>query len=196
MNTVKKGNDFEDRVYQMICQMINDDTFFLPGKFCKVYQKKGYYSKERDANIIIDISVECTIHNASNPSMYVLIECKDLKHAVPVDDVEEFCKKTTQITGLNVKAMFVTSSILQPSAFNVARSNGIWVMRLKLDGQTETFSFRKEKSAISSDSRDIINAHLDLTSEGRAMISSRQVGVGTANVYFRLNEMLRDILIT
>jgi hypothetical protein len=81
------------------------------------------------SEIITDISIETRIANADNYSLLTVIECKDYKGTVPVNDIEEFCSKVEQIAGVNVKAIFVTSSALQIGTLNFAKSKGIGVIR-------------------------------------------------------------------
>src|ERR1043165_5928123 len=103
----------------MVKAMLVNEELPVNGKYCKIYRKKGYYSSMREKDIIVDISVECTLPGAPKPSLYLMIECKDLNHPVSVDNIEEFCNKTGQITGLNVKAVFITTNTLQSGALNV-----------------------------------------------------------------------------
>ena len=129
MNTVKKGNDFEDFVFKHITTELSEDKLHILGKRSKAYQKKGYYSKDRQSEIIIDISIETFLPDASDYSLLTVIECKNYNSAVPVNDIEEFHSKVQQIAGDNVKAIFATSAALQKAALNYAKSKKIGVIR-------------------------------------------------------------------
>ncbi|MDR0307022.1 MAG: restriction endonuclease [Chitinispirillales bacterium] len=110
-------------------------------KLSKAYQKKGYYSKDRQSEIVTDISIETFLPDASEYSLLTVIECKDYNAAVPVDDIEEFHSKVQQIAGDNVKAIFATSAALQKSALNYAKSKGIGVIRYLPDDQVKVVMY-------------------------------------------------------
>jgi hypothetical protein len=129
MNTVKKGNIFEDKVFKDITTELSNDRLHVSGKRSKIYQKKGYFSRDRGSEIITDISIETFLPDASDYSLLTVFECKDYNSKVPVSDIEEFHSKVQQIAGDNIKAIFVTNSALQKSALNVAKSKKIAVIR-------------------------------------------------------------------
>ncbi|MDR1149316.1 MAG: restriction endonuclease [Spirochaetaceae bacterium] len=137
MNTVKKGNDFEDKVFKYINTELLNDRLHVSRKRSKAYQKKDYFSKDRQATIITDISIETFLPDASDYSLLTVIECKDYNSAIPVNDIEEFHSKVQQIAGDNVKAIFVTNAVLQKSALNYAKSKGIAVIRYLPDNQVK-----------------------------------------------------------
>jgi len=103
--------------------------FFVSADLCKVFTRKGYYSKDRAKNIIFDISIEVYVPGAKTYSLLILIECKNYNHAVPVDDVEEFFQKMQQVSGANVKGILVTTNSFQESCFNFSSSKGIGLVR-------------------------------------------------------------------
>jgi hypothetical protein len=137
MNTLKKGNTFENKVFRYIIAELSNDRLHVPGNRSKAFQKKGYFSKDRQAEIIIDISIETFLPDATNYSLLTVIECKDYNSAIPVNDLEEFHSKVQQIACDNVKAIFITSAALQKSALNYAKSKGIAVIRYLPDNQIE-----------------------------------------------------------
>lgn len=137
MSTIKKGNAFEDKVFRYIEDELSNDRLHVSGKRSEAHQKKGYYSKERESEIIIDISIETFLPGASEYSLLTVIECKDYSSSVPVNDVEEFHSKVQQIAGDNVKAMIFTSAALQRSALSFAKSKGIGVIRYLPDDQVK-----------------------------------------------------------
>ncbi|MGX9522808.1 restriction endonuclease [Vibrio mediterranei] len=137
MNTVEKGDKFEDKVFSNIKDLVSSGYLGLNPSCCRLFQKKGYYSKDRDSDIIVDISIEIWIPGADTWSMLWVCECKDYSKPVPVDDVEEFKAKLNQITGVNVKGLLATSSAYQRGALNYSRSNGIGLLRLLPDEQID-----------------------------------------------------------
>ncbi len=131
MNTVKKGDAFENLCFQMISSALERKKFGLIPEYCTVSLRKGYYSNDRQSNIIFDISIEVWPPNADRFTLLYLIECKDYStKPVPVDDVEEFYAKVTQVSGLNTKGIFITSNTFQKGAHTFARSKGIMLIEV------------------------------------------------------------------
>lgn len=129
MSTIQKGNSFETTVFKYLEAELKKDNLFVPHKTSKIFQKKAYFSKDRQNNIITDISIETSISKATDYSLLTLIECKDYSHNIPVDDIEEFHSKVQQISGDNVKAIFATTAALQKSALEYAKSKKIAIIR-------------------------------------------------------------------
>ena len=140
MNTVEKGDKFEDRVFNLFDDWIRNNKLGVNSENCKIYQKKGYYSKDRESNIIVDISVEVFFEGFDTPSMLFIIECKDYDSLIPVGKMEEFERKVQQITGLNTKGFFVTSNGFQQGALTLARNRKIATIRLMPKDQVEWYS--------------------------------------------------------
>ncbi len=129
MNTTAKGDAFELKVKRKIEEMLAQNEFSIVGKYYRVFHKKAYYSEKRKRNIVVDLSIEFRRTKKSEPSIYVFIECKDYNGPVPVSDIEEFYAKTNQISGVNVKAFFFTTSSIQESGLNFANSVGMGLVR-------------------------------------------------------------------
>ncbi len=116
-----------------------DRIDMLPGDLWKrairlasseVFLHKGYYSRDRKSDIVVDLAIEVMLPGASSWSILWIWECKDHEHPVPVGDVEEFWAKLQQIGGVNVKGGIATTSALQPEALAYARAKGIAVVRI------------------------------------------------------------------
>jgi hypothetical protein len=135
MSTYIRGKKFEDKVYKFFKDELKNEKFIVSGKKSKIFKRKPYYSNSRKSDIIVDISIETSLANSSSHSLLILIECKDYDSPIPVNDIEEFYSKVRQISGLNVKAIFVTTAALQKSAFEFAKSNGIALIRYLPDKQ-------------------------------------------------------------
>src|SRR6266496_5502166 len=129
MNSSKKGALFEDKVYAVLDRaMQNQELGFAPGRF-QLHRKRAYYSKDRNANIIVDISIDIFIKGQEQPSIVWIFECKDYSENIPVNDVEEFHSKLQQIGSDNTKGTIVTNVDLQTGALNYAQSHRIGVIR-------------------------------------------------------------------
>ena len=97
VNSTKKGDEFERKVFLYFRSLIEQDQFLAKRECCRIYQKKKYYSRDRESDIIFDISIEITMPGREDPSIVYLIECKDTAHPVGIEDVEEFYSKAQQV---------------------------------------------------------------------------------------------------
>lgn len=129
MNTTKKGDVLETYIFDLFTSLIEKKEFWGDSRYCKVFRKKGYYSKDREKNIVFDVSVEFQYPNADHYSMVTLIECKNLSRAVSVDDVGEFFNNAQQVAGANAKLVLATTSSFQSGAMTYAKSKGIGLLR-------------------------------------------------------------------
>lgn len=137
MSTRAKGNDFENRVFDAIQDELAGDRLGLSPAHARAFKRKGYYSRDRDADIVTDISIEVWLPSADRWSILWVCECKDYSGLVPVDDLEEFKAKLDQIAGANKKGVMAISGALQKSALAFAKSNGIGIIRLLPDDQVQ-----------------------------------------------------------
>jgi hypothetical protein len=136
-NTVEKGTKFEERVFNIMKNLLDTGQLPWANPFCsEVFMQKGYYSRDRKSDIKIDVSIE-VYHSKEirELSMLGLIECKDYEEPIPVGKIEEFYGKTVQIAGLKCKTIFVTSSNFQEGAETFAKSKGIALVRLLHEDQ-------------------------------------------------------------
>lgn len=137
MNTFAKGDAFENDVFSILSSEIKNGNLGISPKSARIYSKKGYYSKDREKDIIMDVSIEIWLPNAEQYSMLWVCECKNYEHRVPVDDVEEFKSKLDQIAGKNVKGVIATRNSFQSGALTYAKNNGIGLVRIMPDDQVE-----------------------------------------------------------
>lgn len=133
MSTTKKGNAFEKRSCEIIHKAILEGQLGIYSDQCRVYQKKAYYGHLRKKEIIFDLTIEVWPPAAQNYTLLFIIECKSYSnHKVPVDDIEEFYTKTTQIMGMS-KRIFITDSTFQESSYSTAESLGIMLIQVNYD---------------------------------------------------------------
>lgn len=138
MNTVLKGDTFEQNSYQLIKKAIEDDEFGISPKFSKVFLKKGYFSNLRQKEIVFDLSIEIWPPNAQRYTILYLIECKDYStKKVPVDDIEEFLFKVSQIANLGyfVKAVFISNNSYQEGALEIAKNSGLMLIEVNSNSE-------------------------------------------------------------
>jgi hypothetical protein len=150
MTSTEKGTAFEDKVFGILNKLLVSEAFFITGRNYKIYRHKKYFSLSRQADIIIDLSIEFSRAIDSKPNLFILVECKDYNKTIPVDDIEEFYSKTQQITGVNVKSILFTTTSLQSSAFNFAASKGISVVRI-LDDDSLTWLIERTNKNLTTD---------------------------------------------
>lgn len=148
MNTTKKGNDFEDKVFVIINELLEKDEFTVPGKRSRIYQKRPYYSESRKAEIITDISIETYLPKAEQYSLLHIIECKYLNKNVAIDDIEEFDSKLTQIGKHNSKGIIASNKGFAKTTINFAKSLKIGLLKVKTDNELDWINYRKEYGTI------------------------------------------------
>ena len=69
MNTTKKGDDFEEVIYQLFLKEIKDNkTIINPNAHIKAFRKKKYYSRYREKDIEFDIAIE--VYQDEPPRLY------------------------------------------------------------------------------------------------------------------------------
>lgn len=129
MSTTESGEEFEAKLVDLLQAELEADRFFAKKECCRLFRKKGYYSKDRQKEIVFDISVEICLPDAPTFSVLVLVECKNYGHAVPVDDAEEFFAKLQQVSGANIKGIIAASSAFQSGTFTFSKSKGIGLLR-------------------------------------------------------------------
>jgi hypothetical protein len=171
MNTVAKGDALEDKIFSLLKEELNNGRLGIDSASGKIFQKKGYYSKDREKDIIVDISIEVWPPGAENYSLLWVCECKNYGHKVPVDDVEEFKAKLDQIAGKNVKGVIATKNSLQSGAISYARNQGIGLVRIMPDDQVTWMM------------------HLmNTVSTGKSKLSSREFNAALSNEHHKAQE--------
>jgi Zn-dependent peptidase ImmA (M78 family) len=129
MNTTRKGDQLEKNIFNLFEREIDADLFWAKRDCCTLFRKKGYYSRDRESDIIFDLAVEIRLPASKEFSVLVLIECKNYSTPVGVADLEEFFSKIQQVSGANVKGILATTSSFQSSALAYAKSKGIGLLR-------------------------------------------------------------------
>ncbi|MGF0336828.1 restriction endonuclease, partial [Ectopseudomonas toyotomiensis] len=139
MDTVAKGDALESKTFALLQQELNEGRLGIIPSSGRIFHKKGYYSKDREKDIVVDISIEVWPPNAENYSLLWVCECKNYGHSVPVDDVEEFKAKLDQIAGKNVKGVIATRNSFQSGAVSYAKNQGIGLVRVMPDDQVSWY---------------------------------------------------------
>jgi hypothetical protein len=130
MNTVKKGDRLEKALFDHLKRELEEDRLPIKSSCSQIFWKKPYFSRDRNSNIVFDISIEISIPSAKEFCMLWLVECKNYStKTVPVDDVEEFFGKVQQVSAANSKAIIASSGAFSSGATNYAKAKGIGLFR-------------------------------------------------------------------
>ncbi|MGL6217485.1 MAG: restriction endonuclease [Lacrimispora sphenoides] len=124
------GEIFENDVYELVKQYVDNLENSLVTFAC--FKHKPYYSRDRENDIITDVSIEVYI----NKFLFIIIvfECKAYKKGIPVDDAEEFHSKLQQIGADNTKGIMIAKSgKYQSGTLKYAKSKGITLLSYKDD---------------------------------------------------------------
>lgn len=134
MNTVKIGDEFENKSYDIIEHALNNHELGIIPAFCKIYRKRKYYHIYREKEIIFDLAIEVITLGADKPTNLYIIECKDYSnHNVPVDDLEEFLYKIKGIKGFSPKGIVIANSKFQSGALKTAQNTGVMLIEVDED---------------------------------------------------------------
>lgn len=147
MNTVEKGDAFEDRVHAIFTTLLNTGELGLDHNRTEVHRKKKYYSKSQEAYITFDLSLELYMPKAVEPSFIILIECKDYKTPIDVHKIRNFKGQIEEIGGH--KGYFVTSSKFQQGAINLAETSGIALITMNINDDISWIARRTSPKKLS-----------------------------------------------
>lgn len=147
MNTTKIGDKFEDKSYDLIEKAIHNNELGISKSSAKVFRKKGYYSNDREKEIIFDLSIEIWPKEAERYTLLYLIECKSSPKGnnVPVDDVEEFFTKYNQVAGGGVKGVMITDNKFQSGGLTFAKNKRIMLIEVDIDDNHSIILHRIER---------------------------------------------------
>lgn len=206
MNTVKVGELFENKSYEIIKKAIENNELGINGKYAKVYKKRAYYSNTREKNIIFDLAIEIWPERAERYTLLYLIECKSsASKKVPVDDVEEFYTKINQVAGVNAKGVMITDNSFQDGAFTFAKNRGMMLIEVN---RFDEYSFvlhsiNKQKNDnidydCDSDIDDVISRFLHKTLglkkiEGLQTLSKEEIEIKASGILEKFNQNTESI---
>ena len=143
-STYEKGDVFEEKIFSLIKDILENEQFYVSGKNSKIFRKRKYFSRDRNANIVFDIAIETFIPGSEKYSLLTLIECKNYDFPVGVSEVEEFSSKINQVGEHNTKGIIITRSPYQRGAQSVAIAKKIAIARLSSSNKLEWISRRED----------------------------------------------------
>ena len=127
--------EYEDDVAVVVGRELALGSFGLNAELARVRRKPSYYSRNRQKDIVFDVSVEVTCRGATEPFIVWVLECKKYGHKVPVDDVEELHAKLEQIGADKTKGTVVTTVGFDSGTIEYSRSKGIGLWRYNSGGE-------------------------------------------------------------
>ena len=77
MDTKKKGDIFENFVFDYFSALIQKGYMGLNPSHTKIYKQKKYFSKDREDYITFDVAIEVFLFDQKEPYLVILIECKN-----------------------------------------------------------------------------------------------------------------------
>ncbi|URD70655.1 ImmA/IrrE family metallo-endopeptidase [Leptospira borgpetersenii] len=130
MNTTKKGDDFEEYSYRLIKNALEDKKLGIIPDQARLFKKKKYpFNDKRKGGAEIDLSIEIWLPGAENYSFLYLIECKNYKSRIPINDIREFAGVISEISGVNVKGVFIVNNDLQEGAYELIKAKKMMLIQ-------------------------------------------------------------------
>jgi Zn-dependent peptidase ImmA (M78 family) len=127
--SIQKGDFLENCIFNFFSDEIATGRFFAKSDCCKVRKKPRYFSRDRDSEIEFDVSIELYLPGALEPSVLVLIECKNYSSPLPVDVAEEFFAKIQQVGAAKSKGIIASNAAFQSGTREFSRAKGIGLLR-------------------------------------------------------------------
>ncbi|MBY3258832.1 ImmA/IrrE family metallo-endopeptidase [Rhizobium laguerreae] len=137
MNSTSKGDRLEDAFYHyLLDQQDRGELIFgaHPPENCRIYRKKAYYSREREADVEFDVVLELYRKGRDTPHLYVIFECKNHEASISEVYVNDFSSKIGRIFPHAVKGVMVVTSRLQAGAEKVARNARMGIVKYDEQG--------------------------------------------------------------
>src|SRR5437773_7332261 len=123
------GTELEQIVYETLTELLQSDKLPFKPKHCRIFRHRAYYSRDRQANITADVSIEVYLPKSLKPSIIWIWECKDHKKQISVGDVQKFHVDLQQIAANRTIGTMICRSGYQLSALTFASSVGIGLAR-------------------------------------------------------------------
>jgi Zn-dependent peptidase ImmA (M78 family) len=129
MNTTAKGDILENKAIGIIERILDEGLIGVMKEYARVFTKKKYPSNIRGVGEVeFDLTIEIWPPNADQYAMIYFIECKNYNHRVPIIEVKKFYADIAETSGINAKAIIITSSPLQEGAYEYASAMRMMVI--------------------------------------------------------------------
>lgn len=146
INSVEKGSAFEKRSLEILKRAIAEKTLGIPEQVV-IREKPAYYSPARKKDIVFDLSLELWAPGATRFTSVYIVECKDYSKSIPVDDVEEFYQKVSQVAEGCFKAVFIANNSFQEGAYNFAETKRMMLIRAEQGTDYTIILHKKNRDA-------------------------------------------------
>lgn len=131
--------------------------------------------------------------NAKRYSLLYLIECKHYSSKnIPVDDVEEFLNKISQVSGVNAKGIMISNQKLSEGAFNIAKNKGLMWIHVPIGQKESIILNRSERSNLCNQYEDktihkfLIQKLCSQKVEGFKYITSEQIEETAKEIHYKI----------
>ena len=124
-----KGSQYEIQVAEEVEAQLTAGNYGIVLSQAIVRRKPSYFSRDRNKNIVFDVSIEVSRKGGAKPYWIWVWECKNYTHSVPVDDLEEFHAKLSQIGADRTKGSMITPVGFDSGGIEFAKSTGIGLWR-------------------------------------------------------------------
>lgn len=179
-NTYQQGDELETLAYDLIQEALDNLKFGLIPSCCNVLRKEPYHSAAREKDIIFDLSIEVRPEGVERRTLLYLIECKNYSdHKVPVDDVEEFWAKVSQVSDMGVKPVMITTNRFQSGAYTFAKNKGIMLIEVDEQKKLNFILYNSIKSKVALQdlpTKSIIEELQELNDTQSLLFSSPESG--------------------
>ncbi|WP_167883794.1 ImmA/IrrE family metallo-endopeptidase [Leptospira stimsonii] len=167
MNTTKKGDEFEEYSYNLIQAALKKNQLGLNADYAQIFRKKEYpFNDQRPGGAVVDLSIEVWPPGADNYTFVYLIECKNYKSRIPINDVREFVQVISEVAGVNAKGVFIANSELQEGAYELIKSKKMMLIQTdqeKAKYEIKLYRVGRSKRLLIND--ELLHSFLD--EEGR-----------------------------
>lgn len=145
ISSIEKGDSFEEKVFNIIRDLLINDEFFVSGKKSKIFWKKKYQSVKTNSEVEVDISIETYLNGAEKYSLLTVIECKNYKGRIPVNDIRELSSILNEIGEHNTKGILISNSAFQKGTLEFAKRTQIGLGRINFTNEIDWVNHRLDK---------------------------------------------------
>jgi Zn-dependent peptidase ImmA (M78 family) len=185
LSTIAKGDFFEEQVFNLVKHLLDTDDFFVNGKKSKIFWKKSYYGRNRENEIVCDVSIETYLNDSEKYSLLTIIECKNYKGTIPVGVVHNLESKLREFGEHNTKGIIFSKTGFEQGVITSARNLGIGLAKVNSKDKIEWVNYRKDRD----------NNRYSVTQADHALSSNNYGGVFFSYFNNKSFESLPDLLI-
>ncbi|OJY67810.1 ImmA/IrrE family metallo-endopeptidase [Rhizobium sp. 60-20] len=190
MNSAEKGDELEDAFFDYLVEQQRRGELvydLYPSNRCEIFKKKGYFCRERGANVQFDVVIEVYREGRAEPFSYVVFECKNYQGGIPETCVTDFSDKLGRVFRHSAKGVLVVSSRLQSGADSLARSRSLGIVKYDQTG-LDVVAERSGRNCL--ESRFVKS---QIFRDERATKSLKFSAIHEGRVFGAINQLLRSL---